>query len=186
METSLLECCRRPVRRSIAGTSPRPTSASRGASTAARAWIWAGVAASQRRGQHHLPDGLRTGDQGKIFSVLPATHDIPNYNPIYGRDHCQPEHVGRSGRTGTSSHAATWTKLWPTKLPVTSIGAGPRGPKGNRTLYAALFEGGVYRSRQTMARRRQCKKRGPSAAGKSRRACCRVGLPSRMARCWTS
>ena len=107
-------------------------------------WIW---------GEPTLPKGVSNTTyqiafdpeiKGKMFGAFSATHDIPNYNSTYGA-HFRPERT--AGAVGVSTDfGATWTKLWPTKLPVMSVVLDPKSPKDKRTLYASQYEGGVWRS----------------------------------------
>jgi photosystem II stability/assembly factor-like uncharacterized protein len=107
-------------------------------------WIWGGpkLPSGVDNTTYQLAPDPET--KGKIFAAFSATHDIPNYNSVYG-SHFRPNRSG--GAVGVSlDHCATWTKLWSTKLPVTSVVLDPQSPKGKRTLYAAVFEGGIWRS----------------------------------------
>lgn len=123
-----------------------------------RTWIWGGPALPQGVDNTTYQIVFDPDIKGKIFGAFSATHDIPNYNSIYG-GHWRSEHS--AGAVGVSlDHAATWKKLWPTKLPVMSIVLDPKSPKGNRTLYAALFEGGVWRSTDDGKTWQACKNAG--------------------------
>ena len=121
-------------------------------------WIWGGPALPKGVDNTTYQIAFDPDIKGKIFGAFSATHDIPNYNTIYG-GHWRPQLA--AGAVGVSlDYAATWKKLWPTKLPVTSIVLDPKSPKGNRTLYAALFEGGVWRSNDDGKTWEQCKNVG--------------------------
>jgi photosystem II stability/assembly factor-like uncharacterized protein len=82
---------------------------------------------------------------GRIWGAFADLHDIPNMNVISGR-HYWP---GAGGGVGLSEDfARTWrdtSEGLPGK-PVTSIIVDPRSPKGARTLYASVFEAGVFKS----------------------------------------
>jgi photosystem II stability/assembly factor-like uncharacterized protein len=107
-------------------------------------WIWGGPTLPQGVENTTYQLAFEPQVSGKIFGAFSVTHDIPNYNSAYA-GHFRRQHA--DGAVGVSlDHGATWTKLWSTKLPVTSVVLDPSSPKGNRTLYAAVFEGGVYRS----------------------------------------
>lgn len=81
---------------------------------------------------------------GKIWGAFSDVHDIPNDNIISERHgHNRPGGVCVSGDFGTSWKAEA--KGLPAK-PVTSIVLDPRSPKGNRTLYAGVFDAGVFKS----------------------------------------
>ncbi len=82
---------------------------------------------------------------GKIWGAFSDLHDIPNMNVISGR-HYWPEAGGGVGIS--EDFAKTWrdtSEGLPGK-PVTSIVMDPRSPKGKRTLYASVFEAGVFKS----------------------------------------
>lgn len=82
---------------------------------------------------------------GKIWGAFSDLHDIPNMNVISGR-HYWPEAGGGVGIS--ADFGKTWrdtSEGLPSK-PVTSIVVDPRSPKGKRTLYASVFEAGVFKS----------------------------------------
>jgi hypothetical protein len=81
---------------------------------------------------------------GKIWGAFSDVHDIPNDNIISERHgHQLPGGVGVSRDFGAS---------WKVEArgipeqPVTSIVVDPRSPAGGRTLYAGVFEAGVFKS----------------------------------------
>ncbi len=81
---------------------------------------------------------------GKIWGAFSDVHDIPNDNIISGRHGAK----GPGGICLSLDHGASWkpaTEGLPRK-PVTSIVLDPKSPKGARTLYAGVFEEGVYKS----------------------------------------
>jgi photosystem II stability/assembly factor-like uncharacterized protein len=143
METSCWDYCIDPFeknRRYIVQTDIGFSRSIDGGAT----WIWGGPTLPQGVNNTTYQLAFEPEVNGKIFGAFSGTHDIPNYNSAYGT-HFRPERS--NGAVGVSlDHGATWTKLWATKLPVTALVLDPTSPKGNRTLYAALFEGGVYRS----------------------------------------
>ncbi|HEY5912335.1 MAG TPA: hypothetical protein VJA21_17165, partial [Verrucomicrobiae bacterium] len=81
---------------------------------------------------------------GKIWGAFSDVHDIPNDNIISERHgNKRPGGVCLSTNFG-----ASW-KPAGTGLPpkaVTSVVLDPKSPKGARTLYAGVFESGVYKS----------------------------------------
>ncbi|MGD0093111.1 MAG: hypothetical protein ABSE73_24630 [Planctomycetota bacterium] len=80
---------------------------------------------------------------GRVWGAFSASHDIPNYNAIYGGH----SPGGPGGIALSNDHCATWTKLkLPVALPAISIVVDPKSPKEKRTLYASFFGGGVFRS----------------------------------------
>jgi hypothetical protein len=81
---------------------------------------------------------------GKIWGAFSDVHDIPNDNIISERH----GNKGPGGVCLSSDFGATWkpvTNGLPRKA-VTSVVVDPRTPKGSRTIYAGVFESGVYRS----------------------------------------
>lgn len=81
---------------------------------------------------------------GKIWGAFSDVHDIPNDNIISERHgHNRPGGVCVSQDFGASwQHLAQGIPL----KAVTSVVVDPRSPKGTRTLYAGVFEAGVYKS----------------------------------------
>lgn len=81
---------------------------------------------------------------GKIWGAFSDVHDIPNDNIISERHgHNRPGGVCLS-RDFAASWKAEARGLLP--KPVTSIVLDPRSPQNARTLYAGVFEAGVYKS----------------------------------------
>jgi photosystem II stability/assembly factor-like uncharacterized protein len=81
---------------------------------------------------------------GKVWGAFSDVHDIPNDNIISERH----GHSGPGGVCVSHDFAATWkheAKGLPLR-PVTSIILDPKSPKGARTLYAGVFEEGVFKS----------------------------------------
>lgn len=106
---------------------------------------------------------------GTIWGAFADLHDIPNNNVISGRHYF----ARAGGGVGVSTDfAATWkdtSRGLPGK-PVVSVVVDPRSPKGQRTLYASVFEEGVYKSTdngQTWTKTGD----GVGKAGGSKRAC---------------
>ncbi len=81
---------------------------------------------------------------GKIWGAFSDVHDIPNDNIISERHgHSRPGGVCLSRDFGKSWQSEA--SGIPPK-PVTSIVLDPGSPKGSRTLYAGVFDEGVYQS----------------------------------------
>ena len=83
---------------------------------------------------------------GKIWGAFSDNHDIPNYNVIGGahRDNL-PGGVCVSADGGKSWRASN--RGLPTKgCACLSVVMDPASPVGNRTLYASMFNDGVYKS----------------------------------------
>jgi hypothetical protein len=88
---------------------------------------------------------------GKMWGAFSRVHDIPNANAITGTHVTQIPEDQRYGGIGFSSdYAAKWVDDgYNTGLPdraAVSVILDPKSPKNNRTLYAAIYEKGVYRS----------------------------------------
>ncbi len=81
---------------------------------------------------------------GKMWGAFSDVHDIPNDNIISERHgHKRPGGVCISRDFGASWQAeAQGIPL----RPVTSVVVDPKSPKGRRTLYAGVFDEGVYKS----------------------------------------
>lgn len=97
---------------------------------------------------------------GRIWAAFSSVHDIPNNNIVIS-DHTSkgPGCVGYSddfGQTwrglykglpgGNEASLYDWFIPGATDAPVTSIILDPRSPRDRRTLFATLWERGVYRS----------------------------------------
>ena len=82
--------------------------------------------------------------EGRIWGAFSDVHDIPNGNIIKGNHRGQ----GGGGVCVSTDFGATWA-VSGKGLPVfatTSVVLDPRTPKGKRTLYAAVYDHGVYKS----------------------------------------
>lgn len=107
---------------------------------------------------------------GKFWGAFAVIHDIPSNNPIIGY-HPQS---GRGCVARSTDFGFTWQKL-EGGLPnscVISVIVDPTSPAGQRTLYAAVWDHGVYKSSddgQTWVH----KSRGLGAPGINMR-CCRI------------
>lgn len=80
---------------------------------------------------------------GKIWGAFSDVHDIPNDNVVSGRPGS-----GAGGVCVSETFGASWRPKGsglPLK-PVTSIVLDPRSGKDARTLYAGVFDAGVYKS----------------------------------------
>ncbi len=81
---------------------------------------------------------------GKIWGAFSDVHDIPNDNIISERH----GHRGPGGVCSSRDFGGSWqheASGIPGR-PVTSIVLDPRSPKDSRTLYAGVFDEGVYKS----------------------------------------
>jgi photosystem II stability/assembly factor-like uncharacterized protein len=81
---------------------------------------------------------------GRVWGAFSNVHDIPNDNVISGRHRS----TGGGGVCLSEDFAATWAKS-STGLPeaaVVSVTVDPKSPRLRRTLWAAVWEQGVYRS----------------------------------------
>jgi photosystem II stability/assembly factor-like uncharacterized protein len=88
---------------------------------------------------------------GKMWGAFSRVHDIPNNNAIVS-DHVTkfPENERYGGIGFSSDFAANWDDAgYNTGLPnraVISVIVDPSSPKNSRTLYAAVYEVGVFKS----------------------------------------
>jgi photosystem II stability/assembly factor-like uncharacterized protein len=82
---------------------------------------------------------------GTIWAAFADLHDIPNNNVISGQHYF----AGASGGIGISTDfGVTWkdsSSGLPSK-PITSVIVDPTSPRTHRTLYASVFEEGVFKS----------------------------------------
>jgi photosystem II stability/assembly factor-like uncharacterized protein len=82
---------------------------------------------------------------GKIWAALADLHDIPHNNVISGRHYS----ARSGGGVGVSTDfGVTWkdTSHGLPNKPIVSVIVDPKSPNNNRTLYASVFEDGVYKS----------------------------------------
>jgi photosystem II stability/assembly factor-like uncharacterized protein len=81
---------------------------------------------------------------GTIWGAFSDVHDIPNGNIIHNNH--SDNHPG--GVCVSHDHGATWTACSDglPKAAVVSVVLDPRSPVGRRTLYASVFNHGVYKS----------------------------------------
>lgn len=80
---------------------------------------------------------------GRMYAAASSRHDIPNWTHISPNT---PQHQG--GVVVSDDYGKRWRVLGTglPKLPCTWVCLDPKSPAGDRTLYAALYEGGVYKS----------------------------------------
>ena len=81
---------------------------------------------------------------GKIWGAFSDVHDIPNDNIISERH----GHGYPGGVCSSTNFGASWSSVTEglPRKPVTSIVLDPKSPKNARTLYAGVFEAGVFKS----------------------------------------
>jgi photosystem II stability/assembly factor-like uncharacterized protein len=81
--------------------------------------------------------------KGRIYAACSNRHDIPHWTHL---DANKSQHAG--GVCVSDDFGASWRVLGAgqPKLPCTSIAIDPKSPQGKLTLYAAFYEGGVYKS----------------------------------------
>ena len=81
---------------------------------------------------------------GRIWGAFSNVHDIPNDNIISGRHNSE----GPGGVCISTDFGESWTPRMNglPEAPATSIILAPTSPKDSRTLYAAVFDHGVYKS----------------------------------------
>ncbi len=85
---------------------------------------------------------------GKMWGAFSQVHDIPNANIIRNRHWSGNPESGKGGVALSTDHGETWAPVGEglPEAPVTSIVVDPNSSQGNRTLYAAVFGQGVYKS----------------------------------------
>ncbi len=82
---------------------------------------------------------------GKLWGAFSGHHDIPNENSIW-------RGTGRSGAKGGICRSLDFGVTWQAlrnglpERPALSVVLDPSSPKGKRTLYAAIYDNGVYKS----------------------------------------
>lgn len=82
--------------------------------------------------------------KGRIWGAFSNTHDIPNENIISGRHKADAP----GGVCLSTDFGATWkaSSAGLPLAPTTSVVLDPRSPIGARTLYAGVFDKGVFKS----------------------------------------
>ena len=105
-----------------------------------RSWIWPGRAIPWHNTTYEM--AFDPDVPGRIWGAFSNTHDIPNGNIISGRHRV----IMIGGVALSTDYGATWTKTALPEAPALSVVLDPTSPRGKRTLYASLFERGVYRS----------------------------------------
>jgi len=86
--------------------------------------------------------------KGRMYAACSNRHDIPHWTNVGASDPKKPSPHNVGGVCVTDDHAVTWKPLAGglPKKPATSVCLDPTSPKEGRTLYATLFEEGVFRS----------------------------------------
>jgi photosystem II stability/assembly factor-like uncharacterized protein len=109
---------------------------------AGRTWYWQ-AGRPLRNTTYELAFDPET--PGRIWAACADLHDIPNENVISGR-HYFPRAAG--GVAVSTDFGATWreSSAGLPRKPITSVIVDPKSPSDSRTLYAAAFEDGVYKS----------------------------------------
>jgi len=122
-----------------------------------KTWIW-----RRETGANTYEMAFDPDVKGRVWAALSAAHDIPNNNIVIGGHW----HGSSTGSVAYSEdHGETWNGRnrglpggdlpreydWSippnmTDFAVTSIILDPKSPRDSRTLFASLFESGVYRS----------------------------------------
>ena len=105
-----------------------------------RSWIWEVKAIPWKNTCYEL--AFDPDVPGRVWGAFSETHDIPNSNVTEGRHRV----IMRGGVAASSDFARTWTKTDLPAAPAVSVILDPASPRDSRTLYASLFEKGVYRS----------------------------------------
>lgn len=106
---------------------------------AGKTWLWTGTTPWKNTTYELAFD---PAVPGRVWGAFSETHDIPNNNIISGHHRV----IMQGGVAASADHGETWEKLPVPRGPCVSIVLDPSSPPGNRTLYAAVFEKGVYKS----------------------------------------
>ncbi len=104
-------------------------------------WIWSAEGCPWSNTFYEIAFDPRV--KGRVYAATSNRHDIPHWQHL---DANQPQHAG--GVCVSDDFAASWKVLGrgQPKLPCTSVAADPKSPQGRTVLYAAFYEGGVYKS----------------------------------------
>lgn len=81
--------------------------------------------------------------KGRMYAAASNRHDIPHWTHINSNS---PQHEG--GVIMSSNHGASWNAISNglPHVPCTWVALDPNSPKEERTLYAAMYEDGIYKS----------------------------------------
>ena len=106
---------------------------------AGKTWIW-DAATPWKNTTYEL--AFDPAVAGRVWGAFSETHDIPNDNIISGRHGI----IMKGGVALSDDHGETWKKLAIPQGPCVSVVLDPASPVKSRTLYASVFEKGVYKS----------------------------------------
>jgi len=105
-----------------------------------KTWIWDASAIPWKNTTYEL--AFDPAVKGRVWGAFSETHDIPNDNIISEHHPVTPE----GGVAVSDDHGETWKKLNLPEGPCVSVVLDPSSPENGRTLYASIFEKGVYKS----------------------------------------
>ena len=109
---------------------------------AGKSWLWTGPKMPGKWSNTTYELALDPDVPGRIWGAFSNSHDIPNGNAIlYGHKLIMQGGVGVSTDFG-----ATWAPCTLPQAPCMSVVLDPTSPKDSRTLWASLYEKGLYRS----------------------------------------
>jgi photosystem II stability/assembly factor-like uncharacterized protein len=113
-------------------------------SDAGRSWTWWGPGEKPPWRNTCYELAFDPDFPGKIWGAFSDVHDIPNGNIIWERHRTR----GGGGVCLSVDFGGGWTKSNSglPEAPVTGIVLDGRSPKGRRTLYAGVFDGGAFKS----------------------------------------
>lgn len=111
---------------------------------AGKTWMWWGRKAWPPWQNTCYELAFDPDTKGRIWGAFSDTHDIPNENIISGRH--RPDRPG--GVCLSEDSGATWRKMNEglPAAPVTALVLDPKSRAGARTLYAGVFDKGVFKS----------------------------------------
>ena len=105
-----------------------------------RSWTWEGKSIPWKNTVYEL--AFDPDVPGRMWGAFSDTHDIPNGNIVSGHHRV----IMSGGAAVSDDFAKSWKKLDLPPAPCVSIVLDPASPRNRRTLYASLFEKGVYRT----------------------------------------